>query len=324
MRGKHTVKVRNNRIQFELELERNITVIRGDSATGKTTLVGMLGDFEALGDQSGVTVTCDKRCRVLANIDWKERLRTIEDSIVFIDEGNSFVCSQDFASAIAGTTNYYVLITRESLYQLPYSVESVLELKKATVRSSGNTKCTYNKAYPYYKTVAKVEEQLSSYEQILTEDSNAGYQMFDHIASLHDTRCESADGKSNIFRILDTNRFSKVLVVADGAAFGAEMEKVYQFQNQNHGHVTLYLPESFEWLILKSGVVRADWIEEILVCPADHIDSVEYFSWERYFTDLLIGLTRDSYYMSYSKTRLADFYLQRDNVQKVIEAIESD
>ena len=45
MKGKHIVTVRNRRVQFTLELERNITVIRGDSATGKTTLVGMLRDY---------------------------------------------------------------------------------------------------------------------------------------------------------------------------------------------------------------------------------------------------------------------------------------
>lgn len=43
------------------------------------------------------------------------------------------------------TINYYVLITRENLYQLPYSVEAVLELQITTRRK----KRTYNKAYPY-------------------------------------------------------------------------------------------------------------------------------------------------------------------------------
>ena len=91
MRGTHRVTVRNRRVQFTLELERNITVIRGDSATGKTTLMGMLRDYEEQGIQSGVSVSCDKPCRVLSSFDWESRLRTISDSIVFIDEGNAFV-----------------------------------------------------------------------------------------------------------------------------------------------------------------------------------------------------------------------------------------
>lgn len=324
MRGKHTIKVRNRRIQFEIELERNITIIRGDSATGKTTLIGMLRDYEALGESSGVTITCDKPCRVLTSVDWQERLSAIQDSIVFVDEGNTFVCSRDFAEAIDGTSNYYVLITRESLYQLPYSVDAVLELRKTTVRSSGNTKCTYNKAYPYYKSVSKITEHLSSFDRIITEDANSGHQMFEHIASRYGTMCVAAEGKSNIFRILAERDYDRILVIADGAAFGAEMEKVYQFQNQHPGHVTLYLPECFEWLILKSGIIRSDEIGEVLAQPSDYIEAAEYFSWERYFTQLLIELTRDSHYMSYNKSRLADFYLQNDNVQKVLEAVETE
>ena len=68
--GSHSIVVRNRRVRFALELERNITVIRGDSATGKTTMLGMLRDYEELGTQSGVTVQCDKPCRTVGS--WLE------------------------------------------------------------------------------------------------------------------------------------------------------------------------------------------------------------------------------------------------------------
>ena len=74
MRGKHIIKVRNRRIQFTLEIERNITIIRGDSATGKTTLIDLLRDYEAQGNQSGVTLETDKPCHVLTSIDWEENI----------------------------------------------------------------------------------------------------------------------------------------------------------------------------------------------------------------------------------------------------------
>ena len=113
MKGKHSIVVRNRRVQFSLELERNITVIRGDSATGKTTMLGMLRDYEEQGAQSGVAVQCDRPCRILTSRDWENQLSHIEDSIVFVDEGNAFVSSRAFAQAICGSSNYYVLITRE-------------------------------------------------------------------------------------------------------------------------------------------------------------------------------------------------------------------
>ena len=89
MKGKHKIEVRSKRIVFTIELERNITILRGDSATGKTTLIKMLSDYETYGRKSGVTVVCDKTCRVLAGVYWETQLNTIRDSIVFVDE---YVC----------------------------------------------------------------------------------------------------------------------------------------------------------------------------------------------------------------------------------------
>lgn len=39
MKGKYTIKLQSNNVDYEITVERNITVIRGDSGTGKTTFV---------------------------------------------------------------------------------------------------------------------------------------------------------------------------------------------------------------------------------------------------------------------------------------------
>lgn len=146
--------------------------------------------------------------------------------------------------------------------------------------------------------------------------------MFTRIAADHDTHCVSAQGKSNLYGLLESMADGRTLVIADGAAFGADMEKVYQFQKLHHNHVVLYLPESFEWLILKSGIIRNHRIPDILNNPSEHIESADYFSWEQFFTALLTELTNDYNYMRYSKQRLPDFYLQNENVQKFLDAME--
>ena len=35
MKGKHKVVIKNNRLHYEFEIKRTITIIKGDSATGK-------------------------------------------------------------------------------------------------------------------------------------------------------------------------------------------------------------------------------------------------------------------------------------------------
>ena len=316
MRGTYEIKVSNVNVSFTLELERNITILSGDSATGKTTLIEMLRDFEESGRSSGVTVHCKRPCRVLTNADWEYRLNGIRDSIVFLDEGNAFVKSEAFARAIQNSSNYYVIVTRESLYQLPYSVNAILKLK-----TTGRRGKTYVRAYPQYDHLADPVGEISRIQEIVTEDSNAGYEMFDHIAAENHISCISAQGKSNVFSQLVNRTADRVLVIADGAAFGSELEKIYRLMEAQPNKITLYLPESFEWLVLRSGILGSQTPKEILEHPSDNIESSLYFSWEQYFTDLLIQLTHDTV-LHYSKNRLNPSYLQPANVAKVLRAMQ--
>ena len=59
MKGKYSVFVQNNRLRYEFTISRNITIIRGDSATGKTTLLDLLNAYDRDGDSSGVLVKCE-------------------------------------------------------------------------------------------------------------------------------------------------------------------------------------------------------------------------------------------------------------------------
>ena len=70
MKGKYKIVVQNNRLHYEFEIKRNITVIQGDSASGKTTLITMLRQAENLGNSSGVDVISDVPCRVLEGQSW--------------------------------------------------------------------------------------------------------------------------------------------------------------------------------------------------------------------------------------------------------------
>nr|WP_300823592.1 hypothetical protein [uncultured Schaedlerella sp.] len=51
--------------------------------------------------------------------------------------------------------------------------------------------------------------------------------------------------------------------------------------------------------------------------PEEFIDSKEYFSWERFFTALLIEMTKNTY-LQYSKKKLNEVYLQEEIASKII------
>ena len=236
MKGRHKVIVQNNRLHYEFDIKRNITIIQGNSATGKTTLINMLRQAENLGADSGVDVSCDVPCRVLEGRNWKVILENISKSIIFIDEENTFINTEEFASAIQNSDNYYVLITRENSYNLPYSVEEIYGLY-----SSGkyqNTRKVYQQMYRIYfdENVLPIKP-----EKIIVEDSNSG--------------------------------------------------------------------------LLRENVVR-----EILQTPEEYIESSDFFSWERYFTKLLIEQTEGTY-LKYKKSRLNKVYLHDKNKDIILKSI---
>ena len=182
----------------------------------------------------------------------------------------------------------------------------------------GGLKQIYNAFYPLY---IQQSSHLIRPEILITEDSNAGFEAFQKLAEGSRCVCVSAGGKSRIAPLLTEYTDRNVMVVADGAAFGSEMHNVYSYYRSNAEKTTLYLPECFEWLVLKSGIITFKMIESYLKRPWQHILSEEYKSWELFFTDLLIRNTAGTK-LKYSKLKLAKGYLSAGNMKKIRKAIE--
>lgn len=98
MKGRHKVIVQNNRLHYEFKVKRNITIILGDSATGKTTLIDMLRQNMNLGPDSGVDVICDVPCAVLEGRNWQAILGTYSQSIVLVARCEEWISLRDTPS----------------------------------------------------------------------------------------------------------------------------------------------------------------------------------------------------------------------------------
>ena len=106
-------------------------------------------------------------------------------------------------------------------------------------------------------------------------------------------------------------------MIADGAAFGAYMEMVSEYLGRKQ--LCLYVPESFEWLILGSGLIRDDKeLRQIMADPASYIESSRYFSWERYFTALLVEKTKGTW-LAYHKGKLNPVYSQEHKSREILK-----
>lgn len=315
MKGSHRVIIEAKRVKYDSTLTRNITILTGDSASGKTVLIDYIRDYRRYGSESGVMVSCDRECRTLDNEDWEMQLKRITNSIIFIDEGNRFVTSKEFAKLALESDNYFVLATREKMPMLPYSVQEIYGFRESGKYHEAKQK--YNEMYHLYGEISaqsSIEPEL-----VITEDSNSGYDFFAKLSEQKNVNCISANGKSNIIKCLQDSEKTQGtrLIIVDGAAFGSEMKEVYEYLN-TVGNVVLYAPESFEWLLLSSNTIPNANVTEILQEPENYIDSKKYASWERFFTALLIDMTKGDPVWSYSKKKISSVYVS----SKVITAVK--
>lgn len=317
MRGTHEIRVSNRRrVSFRLVVRRNITVIRGDSGTGKTTLFDMVAAHMRGDVGNAVSISCDKRCVALTDLDWSHQLAGFNDSIVFVDEGAPYVTSEEFASAVVGSDNYYVIITRIPLHQLPYSVNEIYRIK-----GSGK----YHTLEPEFRPGRSMAygangRSRAPFTWLLVEDSKSGYRFFEARFADGEVRCASSGGRSGIYPWLCEHLGQKVFVVADGAAFGPESSRVLALQEQHPQDIRICLPESFEWLLMKAGILHDAHMQEVLEDPSAFIESRDYASWERFFLDLLRQVTRGTA-LAYDKSRLPEVWVVPSNADRVMDLI---
>jgi len=60
LKGEYKITVKNNVLYYQFVIRRNITIIKGDSATGKTSLIDMIREYYENGEQSGVSLQCSQ------------------------------------------------------------------------------------------------------------------------------------------------------------------------------------------------------------------------------------------------------------------------
>lgn len=311
LNGKHILRVKTPLCSYKIELERNITILTGDSGIGKTSICRAIRKYNRTEGKCDISVISDCNVEIVEDTYKTASLiiKSVNNSIIIIDEGNEWLRSDEFASIVRGSTNYFVIISRDPLYNLPYSIHSVITLK------------TFNGCNTFETISEKifVSSMINrDIKVIVTEGSESGREVYKRLASIdvRDIKGEP-EGKSTVYvkaRDLSNSGVS-CCVIVDGAAFGCEIRRMLNLIGSSSSNVTLWAPESFEWLLLKSGVVRRHNVAELINDPSEYIESSEYMSWEQFFTDLVIEIMKDTSH-PYSKSKLDDWYLSDVNLEK--------
>ena len=194
-------------------------------------------------------------------------------------------------------------------------MDEILELVTTTsklIKGRKDDRRYYSVSRPVYSCSAqRLYEDLNvgfdTPDAVVVEDSKAGYQFYKALCGRLGIACYTAVGVGNMKRVVHDCPERNVLVIGDGAAFGPYLEKI--LSQRAYKNVRLFLPESFEWVLLASGLIPDKDIPQILEDAASYIESREYLSWERFFTDLLSKRSAGTRY-EYKKAALNEQYLR--------------
>lgn len=298
MKGRYNITVSNNRSSFTLDIKRNVTVIKGNSGTGKTTLIDMLCAWSENGRKSGIKCISNVNFVIFReSTDWSGKLNELHNTIIFVDENVSYIRTTEFAGKFLKSDCYIVIVSRTAqLKSLPYSVDEIYRLD--TTSKSG--KIYYIKMFnKYYNKEFNMIPDL-----VITEDSNSGNEMME---LLFNCDVVSAHGNSNIKGTLleYIDDYNSIFIIADGACFGGYIQEILDLADV-HGNICIFTPESFEYMLLNTDYI-CKYVKNELSETYNYCDSSEYLSWERYFTALLNKILSENYYTDYTKSHLCDF-----------------
>lgn len=315
MVGEHYLYVSTDKEIFEIKLTRQFTVLQGDSGTGKSFITSAIEESKKPNNRL-VTVNSDVTVLNCVSLDLLAELVKGGSELICIIDEYEFMYTNRFFELAKYSNIYFLLISHGGIESIPYSVKEVYYLKPVRLKSGKH------RLMPKPEFNLK-ESVLTDQEVVITEDSNSGYEFFKYYFDT--SLVVSADGKSNIVSKLKqvvTQGYKKIMIIADGAAFGSCANKLRDEISGTKAYdveLCIVLPESFEYLILKSGLCDMFCSKDVITNTKDYANTLKYYSWEDFYTRYLTDHTNNTEFsskMRYNKSSLNKYYIE--NYEQII------
>lgn len=298
MKGKYFICLKDKMVDFKIDIDRQFTIIRGNSSTGKSFFVDMLREY-LINKKNGImpaaklTTNFNEIYVVTPTDDFNKIVEIKKNCLILMDEDCNYLFDGNFGSRVKHSDNYFMIVTRKKLSDIPYSVFSIYDFE-SEIKSERGKYFTETRLKPLY---ADADGQYNL-DCLLTEDSGSGYDLFKN--SLN---CEviSAGGNTRVYK--ESKRLFKekknLGILVDSSAFGPYMVELYEYfieelKKVRNKNVYIFLPESFEYLVLRTRYFRNDGlVRSVLEKPYNYCETTKFFSYERMFTNLLTSKCRD-------------------------------
>lgn len=321
MTGEHRIIVEKRVVRYELVIRHKLNIIRGESGSGKSLLESMV--YENNMGVGSTKIRSDLKPRAVRFItDIKTGIKEGFNLFIFDETVFKKLTSGDSGETVAELVKdkpvYCIFITREcGKTCLPVDVEACYEIveEKFTSRTIRRNEQLYE-----WKNDTRVLPT-----KMFTEDSKVGYSFFKN--TLPNTEVVKLGGTGEITKF---GKYVKKYVgegdiaylVADGCAFGFLMPYFMEERRvaEKYGYkIRLFLPASFEYMLLSCGVVPNVSIDR-LINAYSYSRIEKYMSLEKYYEDYLSEVTSGK--LSKNSKALENYILRPRCVDKIYEYIK--
>lgn len=305
MKGTYDVLVEiDNVIKYNFSISRQITLIQGNSGTGKTLLHSLILEYlsKISGDRIHVYVNGEDT-NIIDTLsandfsivedskpydDGSKKLkweRNVSGKIIILDEDYVYLNSIGFISALRYTDNYYVIFSRDTevLEHMYNSIWDILKFEDANLKFINNTA---SKMYDEYYGV------INNYSEVIHEDSTTGEEICQKAL---DEIIKSSYGNINIVDVASEYENTIILIVADGANFGNIMSKLKKQSKILNNTYYIILPESTEYVLLHNIIFSCNnEVENLISNPESIYDSIKWITYEKMYEQCLVNISRIS------------------------------
>ena len=262
------VKLGDRSVEYEFDLYDKYTLVKGDSATGKTSLYDLFSTYYDSPD----AVRCQgyNKLRTLPKTKNLKEMSTALNSnsnFIFIaDETHPFLHTIGFEKMLEESDNYFIIMCREKIFKnLSIHIRSIVQ-----IINSGK--------YHRFSQIYTLREGTRKFTKVITEDSKSGKiflsQFLSNVVDAGTVIGKKSSGKDCIPLAIEKCS-EDICIVFDKSGIGATYDDILKKYKYYEHSITELAWESFEAYLLSTQRYK-------LVTLDDY--DCRYDSYEKYAT----------------------------------------
>lgn len=284
-----TINARCADTKYKLLIREKVTVIRGQSGTGKTRLIDIIRNTVPGNPTYQVNVSHRLFISAPSAADLlRNSVESWKDTLVFVDERIVDSLGDYFCSLVRESEAYWIIISRNDdiLRTIPFSMFEAYEFVKT------NNVIVNKQIFSCDSRTFGGKFAVNTVTGFITEDSASGWYFFNKAlpkAIVKDSASSNTKVVSTVIKHLGSS--ACILVLFDACAFGpflGDLLSLLDMPEYKQSDICFYAMESFEWFLLHSLQLKhLPKVQDVLSNPYKYAYHPKYITYEGFYEEEL-------------------------------------